>query len=415
MNDKMWNCMQNFLQQIQTEVKTRDWKQQINASLVYARQSFEINQEQSIYTLATILILDLIFGWNVYLVGVLLVVYFSVSVFEYSVTINELDWLFYCAIYITFNVIEYSCLHYQFPFHVIYMINCICLPGFLFPDEIYDNIIIIQRSVREFVLNYNKQNQEFYNAKAGQSNIEDASTYDQYNNPIDGEYDLGRDGAFTDYRILIGQFYKSGDMKAPIDALEKKGFHVESVKTELEFIAKLRSEQYEIAWVISSSSIEQVAFIPTLIDFHAAGGAIFLFADNVPYVSHASGFLNKKFGISLIGNYPGNKTLVFNENGYLEPGYFGQHEIFTGIKNLFEGVTICHPIQSRITASQAMTTLATATDGQPCISVFEPPAGSSEGRLCLDCGFTKLFINWNSAGTARFVVNASCWLAKAMK
>jgi hypothetical protein len=250
---------------------------------------------------------------------------------------------------------------------------------------------------------------------AGRSNISDANAYDEYGNPTDREYDLGRDGAFIGYRILIGQFYTSGDMNAPIEALKMKGFHVENVKNELEFISKLQSNHYQIAWVISSRSIQSTTFIPTLIDFHSAGGAIFLFADNIPYICHASEFLDRKFGIILTGNYPGNKTLAFRENGHLRAGHFGQHEIFTGIKNLFEGVTICHPVYLTPKNDTSMITIATATDGNPCIAVFDPPVDSAEGRLCLDCGFTKLFINWNSAGTARFIVNVSCWLAKANK
>jgi hypothetical protein len=250
---------------------------------------------------------------------------------------------------------------------------------------------------------------------AGQSDTNNADSYDRHGNPTNREYDLGRDGAFTGYRILIGQFYRSGDMTEPIGALKIKGFQVENVKDELEFISKLQSNHYQIAWVISSNTIQSTKFVSTLIDFHSAGGAIFLFADNIPYISHASEFLKRKFGITLTGNYPGNKTLVFKENGYLQPGCFGQHEIFTGIKNLFEGVTICHPVYSISTNRKLMNTIATANDGNPCIVVFDSPSNSSEGRLCLDCGFTKLFINWDSAGTARFVVNVSCWLAKAKK
>jgi hypothetical protein len=250
---------------------------------------------------------------------------------------------------------------------------------------------------------------------AGQSNINNANSYDQHGNPTNREYDLGRDGAFIGYRILIGRFYRSGDMKELIEALQIKGFQVENVKNESEFISKLRSNHYQIAWIISSNDIQNTGFISTLIDFHSVGGAIFLLADNIPYVSHASEFLNKKFGITLTGDYPGNKTLVFKENGYLEAGCFGQHEIFTGIKNLFEGVTICHPVYLPSSSQNSLITVATATDGNPCIAVFDPPVDSSEGRLCLECGFTKLFINWDSAGTARFIVNVTCWLARGNK
>ncbi|CAF4221644.1 unnamed protein product, partial [Rotaria sordida] len=72
---------------------------------------------------------------------------------------------------------------------------------------------------------------------------------------------------------------------------------------------------------------------------------------------------------------------------------------------------ICHPIYSTPESRTKFVTLATATDGNSSIAVYDPPMTSTEGRLCLDCGFTKLYCEWDSAGTERYIVNASCWLA----
>ena len=200
-------------------------------------------------------------------------------------------------------------------------------------------------------------------------------------------------------------------MQKPIDALKVKGFQVKLVKGESAFLSELRSKRYQIAWVISSNSIADATFIPTLTQLHSASLAIFLFADNVPYISPASEFLNQKFGVTLTGDFPGSQTLTYKDNGHLVAGNFGQHDIFTGITHLFEGITICHPVYSTPARSAALITVASATDGNPSISIFDPPTASLEGRLCLDCGFTKLFYNWDDAGTARYVVNVSCWLA----
>ncbi len=182
------------------------------------------------------------------------------------------------------------------------------------------------------------------------------------------------------------------------------------VKTENECITELASNRYQIAWVISTNQIQNPSFISALTAFHSSGGSIFLFADNTPYVCHASEFLKAKFGINVEGNYQGGKTLTYKENGHQQTGHFGQHEIFTGITNLCEGITICHPVYSTPESRQVFVTIATATDGDSSTAVYDPPATSSEGRLCLDCGFKKLYINWNSAGTARYIVNVSCWL-----
>jgi hypothetical protein len=254
-----------------------------------------------------------------------------------------------------------------------------------------------------------------YNEAAGKSNIIGARAYDHYGNPTGREYDLGRDGAFKEFTILIAQFYADAQfndaaMQIPIDALNTEGFQVKLVKTENECITELASNRYEITWIISTSQIQNSKFISALTAFHSAGGAIFLFADNTPYVCHASEFLKTKFGITVDGNYGGGKTMTFKENGHQQTGNFGQHDIFTGIVNLFEGITICHPVYSTPASRTVVVTIATASDDNSSIAVYDPPPTSKEGRLCLDCGFTKLYINWDSAGTARYIVNASCWL-----
>lgn len=257
-------------------------------------------------------------------------------------------------------------------------------------------------------------NGSFYNPSAGESNIIGAKSYDKHGNPVGTAYDLGRDGSFKGYNILIGQFYTETEfnagMKKPIDALKIKGFEVKHVQNESAFLSELRSKRYCVAWVISSISISDATFISTLMEFHSAGGAIFLFADNTPYTCHASDFLKKKFGVTLTGEFYGGQILKYNENGCQTAGHFGKHDIFTGINHLFEGITICHPVYSISANRELLRTLATATDGNPCISVLDPSAKSTEGRLCLDCGFTKLYINWDDAGTARYIVNVSCWL-----
>ncbi len=255
----------------------------------------------------------------------------------------------------------------------------------------------------------------FYNDNAGKSNITNATGYDQYGNPIGSDYDLCRDGAYTKFNILIAQLYADAQfndaaMKKPIDALKVKGFQIKHVKTENECITELASNRYQIAWIISTDQIRNSSFISALTAFHSAGGAIFLFADNIPYVRHASEFLKTKFNITVEGNYPGQKTLTYQENGHQQKGHFGQHKIFTGITSLYEGHSICHPVFLSPESRNVLVNIATSTDGNSNIAVYDPSTTSNEGRLCLDCGFTKLYVNWNSAGTARYIVNVNCWL-----
>jgi len=48
------------------------------------------------------------------------------------------------------------------------------------------------------------------------------------------------------------------------------------------------------------------------------------------------------------------------------------------------------------------------------IRSYNPSCKDTEvGRILLDCALTKLYCNWDDAGTARYVVNATCWLVAA--
>jgi hypothetical protein len=87
-----------------------------------------------------------------------------------------------------------------------------------------------------------------------------------------------------------------------------------------------------------------------------------------------------------------------------QKGFFDEkHIVFAGINNLYEGITICYP-----NTPGKLTTLATGTDGKTCIACME--RSDKGGRVIVDTGFTKLYCNWNSAGQARYVINATVFL-----
>jgi hypothetical protein len=125
------------------------------------------------------------------------------------------------------------------------------------------------------------------------------------------------------------------------------------------------------------------------------------------------------------GDYVGQGQLRFNagvKSGYPPTGQYGSHLIFTGVEHLYEGTTIAHI--SGVDNGGVLQLLAAATDGKACIAVHDPipsdfnqdsncKVDSGVGRICIDCGFTKLVCEWDSAGTARYIVNATCWMAAA--
>jgi len=191
------------------------------------------------------------------------------------------------------------------------------------------------------------------------------------------------------------------------DSLKSKGFEFDVVQTQKDFITKLGN--YQEAWIISNQSLDDTTtpqeFTDEVKKFHESGGGLFVWGDNEPWVAHANLVLKGIFGTALAGNKPAEKVLKVGPIN--APGHFEQHLITSGIKFLFEGRTVSAPAH----VPDTLRILARSTDDTPVIlysdSAKLPP---NAGRVVVDCGFTKLWVHWDSAGTERYVKNASVWL-----
>jgi len=244
--------------------------------------------------------------------------------------------------------------------------------------------------------------------------VENGIEYDKHGNLLSEEFDLGKDGSFNDFWILIGLFpneLSSSWHELAKKSLEKKGFNVVVERKENKFIELLKEDKFDVAWLISCSqkydSFNEQEFKNAVFNYHKTGKGLFIYGDNAPYFLHANLVLPELVGCSLQGNNYGNKTLSFGSTR--EKGQFDQeHLIFAGINNLYEGITICYPDQD-----SKLKTLALGTDGKPCILSCEKGQSNFNdgGRIVVDTGFTKLYQQfWASAGQARYVVNATVWL-----
>jgi hypothetical protein len=238
---------------------------------------------------------------------------------------------------------------------------------------------------------------------------------DKYANPEGNEYDLGYDGAFEQFDILIGIFYSGLNVKQFTEetvgpALSKKGFHYEIVTTEAKFKDKLND--CDVAWIISNnapiSKTDEAEFVQACRRFHATGGGLYIWADNAPYTYHANLVLKNILGMEVEGSTPGKQVLTVGNDGSSKK-HFARHLITSSIRNLFEGVTISYPKK----VDPRVDVLATSSDGHPVILYAEQGPGKLSdncGRIVLDCGYTKLWVQWDSAGTERYTVNACIWL-----
>lgn len=97
------------------------------------------------------------------------------------------------------------------------------------------------------------------------------------------------------------------------------------------------------------------------------------------------------------GNVHGDKPVKLTTTG---PG-LRQHEITTGVVNVYEGITI-----ATIDSSAAMTPIIIGSAENLVCAAYDRDGK----RALLDGGFTRLFYKWESAGTERYVVNAAGWL-----
>jgi hypothetical protein len=235
---------------------------------------------------------------------------------------------------------------------------------------------------------------------------EKVADLDGFGNAAGNQYDLAVDGAFEGQTIVVLHLYtrENFDFELPKAALAEKGFSVyrfQNVPPSPEVLEEALSKACQL-WVISSLA-------QTLNDEHAevikkffdSGKGVYLWGDNDPAHGEAD-FLGKKLlGVTMNGGYMGNKNVGFKTDSN-KSGMKPDHLITTGLEYVFEGITI-----SKINdPNQAMTPLIYSTDGNVVTAIYEQDGK----RLIMDGGFTRLYCNWKSAGTGRYVKNAAAWL-----
>eukprot|EP00004_Rigifila_ramosa_P012477 TRINITY_DN269_c0_g1_i2.p1 TRINITY_DN269_c0_g1~~TRINITY_DN269_c0_g1_i2.p1 ORF type:complete len:658 (-),score=165.09 TRINITY_DN269_c0_g1_i2:70-2043(-) len=248
---------------------------------------------------------------------------------------------------------------------------------------------------------------EYYTEHAKLHDEIKASSYDAYMNPAGGEYDLGQDGKFGEFTVLIlslqGALTQATFATTVGPALKKKGFSIVFASSVDDFIAKLPSA--DVAWFLSFLPSENDAKLSAaLTAFHKSGGGIFVWTDNDPLFAQANVFLADNFGFTMGGNDPGQKTLTVGDAS--TAGHFARHAITSGLTNLYEGITVSYP-----SASDVYTVVARNSSGNAVsVAIESGKKAFGAGRVVVDGGYTKLYANFLTAGTERYITNATVWL-----
>jgi hypothetical protein len=245
---------------------------------------------------------------------------------------------------------------------------------------------------------------------AGQTHIEGA-TADRHGNAAGTAYDLGRDGAFEGHTVHVLHLYtgEGFDFSLPAAAFQRKGFRLErrtSPGSAVEFRRWLGDAQQ--FWLIATlKRVLSTDHVKAIREFWQRGGALYIWGDNEPYYADANVVLQAIFGtdLNMKGNLPGGK--VVHEITPARRG-FQSHLITTGLEHLFEGITVASLVEEA-TGRYGFTPLLYGSAGN-LITVVRDPTPAC-GAVMVDGAFTRLFCQWDEAGSARYVCNAACYLA----
>jgi hypothetical protein len=249
---------------------------------------------------------------------------------------------------------------------------------------------------------------DLFTEYAGQTHIEGAET-DKHGNASGTGYDLGRDGAFEGHTVHVLHFYTSGfDFSLPHAAFRRKGFAVErktspGTPEELhDWLAEARQ-----LWLISDSGAKlKPRHLEVIAEYWRRGGALYVWGDNQPYYADANAVLATLFGqdLHMKGDTPGGKVVKEIDD---KQGFY-PHLVTTGLAHLFEGITVAS-LDRAVVERYGFVPLLYGSAGNLITAVRD--ATPSCGAVMVDTAFTRLYCQWDEAGSARYVCNAACFLA----
>jgi hypothetical protein len=228
---------------------------------------------------------------------------------------------------------------------------------------------------------------------------------DRYGNASGNKFDLAVDGAFKGQTVAVLQFYtmENFDFSLPKAALAEKGFSVyrwigapPSAK-ELRAKLKLASQ----LWIIAGDQqLLGPDHLKVIKEFFDSGKGVYIWGDNEPYYADANAVAEVLFGGKMTGNLIGDQVVGMASHGK-QTGVVVGHLLTTGLEFLYEGITI-----ATIQPNQMLKPLIYGHEGNLVAAYYD----ANGKRAILDGGFTRLYVKWDTAGTARYVKNAAAWL-----
>jgi hypothetical protein len=224
------------------------------------------------------------------------------------------------------------------------------------------------------------------------------------------QFDLARDGAFEGQTVAVLQFYvePAFDFELPRQALKQKGFSVyrwSHTAPSPEELARGLAKASQL-WIISGDQQHlNEQHLAVIKRFFEAGHGVYIWGDNPPYTGDANFVGKALLGATMTPDrYVQGEQTVGVQEAPGKPGLRKQHLLTTGLEHLYEGHTI-----PTILPNQTLEPLIVGSAGNLIAASYD----RNGRRAILDGGFTRLYMKWDTAGTARYVKNAAAWLANA--
>ena len=231
---------------------------------------------------------------------------------------------------------------------------------------------------------------------------------DRWGNAAGNQNDLAVDGAFDGQTVAVLQLYTEAafDFQLPKAALREKGFSVYRWINTPPSPAALEQalEKASQLWIISGSTRQLTpAHVAVIKKYFEAGHGLYIWGDNEPYYADANAVTEALFGTVMLGNVEGQVTIGLQTQAG-GPGLLPNHLLTTGLAHIYEGHTI-----ATIQSNTVLRPLIYGSAGNLVTAYYD-----QDGRRAIvDGGFTRLYMKWDTAGTARYVKNAAAWLINA--
>lgn len=231
---------------------------------------------------------------------------------------------------------------------------------------------------------------------------------DRWGNAQGNQNDLAVDGAFDGQTVAVIQLYTEAafDFQLPKAALREKGFSVYRWINTPPSPATLEQALQHASqlWIISGTTRQLTpAHVAVIKRYFEAGHGVYIWGDNEPYYADANAVTEALFGTVMLGNLDGQQTIGLQTHPG-GPGLLPNHLLTTGLEHIYEGHTI-----ATIQPTEVLRPLIYGSAGNLVTAYYDQDGR----RAIIDGGFTRLYMKWDTAGTARYVKNAAAWLINA--